>query len=303
MTVLPAQIRLHRTFDAAPLLEEVERVVNTTVSMPAGVAVGDEALWLDRDWTSITLYPTPAQVIGSRRLADSQLLQSAPHVLTALESLSCPIQRVRIQSLGPAGLIHEHTDGIIGFASGLIRMHVPVVTSPDVYFYIAGQRCLWQPGELWYGDFSLPHKVENRYDATRRHLVIDAYVDDLTIMLFPPELQPRIRALTQLGPKQEPGADLQPYLFNFRLPAGVDLPGVGASTQPIHGGVWPIGDRLMLVLNEEPQFCLEPRTMSSLSILGLTSPAVINVERANGRISAANVSFLSLQKEIPLEVV
>ena len=239
MTVLPAQIRLRRTFDAAPLLEEVERVVSTTVSMPAGVPVGDEAPWLDRDWTSITIYPTPAQVIGSRRLAESELLQSAPRVLAALESLSCPIQRVRIQSLGPAGLIHEHTDGIIGFASGLIRMHVPVrVTNPDVYFYIGGERCLWQPGELWYGDFSLPHKVENRDDATRRHLVIDAYVDDLTIMLFPPELQPRIRALTQLGPKQEPGADLQPYLFNFRLPVGVDLPGVGARPRNLFMGVY-----------------------------------------------------------------
>ncbi|MGA8499302.1 MAG: aspartyl/asparaginyl beta-hydroxylase domain-containing protein [Xanthobacteraceae bacterium] len=303
MSALPATVRLLRTFDQKPLLEEIERVVDTTVSLPAGVAVGQVDAGLDRGWMSITVYPTPAPVNGSQRLSESQLLRSTPRVLAALESLRCPIQRVRIQSLEPKGVIHEHTDAMLGFADGLIRMHVPVVTNPDVYSYIDGQRCIWRAGELWYGDFSLPHKAENRGDTTRRHLIIDAYVDDLTLMLFPPELQPRIRTLMQPNATQAPRADFQPYLFNFRLPAGVDLPGIGASAQPIHGSVCPIGGRLMLVLNQEPQFSLVPQTISSLSILGLATPVVIRIERSDGRISAASVSFISLQNEVPLEVV
>ena len=298
MNGIPTLVRLAHTFDPQPLQEDVPRIIAAVASEPAGDGTGQH-----RDWTSITLYPTHAQVVRSRRrLIESELLQVAPAMHSALAALRCSIQRVRLQSLGPGGRIEEHSDSLLGFSAGLIRVHIPVVTNQDFHFYIDGQRCLWQAGDLWYGDFSKPHKGENRGTTIRRHLVIDVYVDDLTAALFPPELRPRIGELMQGELRDAQSADEEQFAFQFRIPAGVELPGI-ALPQAVLGQISRIGKQFMLLINHEPRLRLQPLTTSSLSILGLGIPAVIRVDRKAGKICAASVSFLSLQREVPLEVV
>jgi len=298
MNSIPTLVRLVHTFDPRPLQDDVPRVLAAVAAEPAGDGSGRH-----RDWTSITLYPTHTQVVNSRRrLSESELLQVAPAMQAALARLRCSIQRVRLQSLGPGGLIEEHSDSLLGFSAGLIRVHIPVVTHPQVYFYIDAERCLWQAGELWYGDFSKPHWGENRGSEVRRHLVVDIYVDDLTATLFPAQLRPRIRERMQAELVGAQAADEEQFAFQFRLAPGLELPGIAVS-QAMLGQISRIGQQFMLLLNHEPRLELQPLTTSSLAILGLGTPAVIRVERKGGKVCAASVTLPALQREFALDIV
>jgi hypothetical protein len=48
-------------------------------------------------------------------------------------------------------------------------------------------RCNWLPGELWWGNFSLPHHVYNNSPLNRVHLVMDVEITPAILRLFPSE--------------------------------------------------------------------------------------------------------------------
>ncbi|WP_193453810.1 aspartyl/asparaginyl beta-hydroxylase domain-containing protein [Streptomyces rutgersensis] len=50
----------------------------------------------------------------------------------------------------------------------------------------------WQPGTLWYGDFSRLHSVINTGDQVRIHLVIDCSISPGLLSLFPEHFQSRV---------------------------------------------------------------------------------------------------------------
>jgi len=54
-----------------------------------------------------------------------------------------------------------------------VRIHVPIVTTPDVLFHCGDQKVHMAPGEAWIFDAWKMHKVVNPSGNTRVHLVID----------------------------------------------------------------------------------------------------------------------------------
>jgi hypothetical protein len=75
-------------------------------------------------------------------------------------------------------LIKEHTDHKLGFEDGEVRVHIPVVTNPDVEFVLNNVRVDMKEGECWYHNFNLPHHIANRGQSDRIHLVVDCVVND-----------------------------------------------------------------------------------------------------------------------------
>src|SRR5260221_224192 len=76
-------------------------------------------------------------------------------------------------------------------------------------------------GELWYGDFSCFHSVENRSDITRYHLVMDVGVNDFVLSLFPPDFakHAKLRPLKIYEPALKLSrAELQSYECEFDIP-------------------------------------------------------------------------------------
>ncbi len=111
-------------------------------------------------------------------LTDTPVLARSPSLQRALATLECPVKSARLLKLGPSARIIEHRDYNLSLEDGEVRLHVPITTSPLVEFYINGERLEMLAGECWYINANLPHKVENRSDADRVHLVIDCVVDD-----------------------------------------------------------------------------------------------------------------------------
>ncbi len=115
---------------------------------------------------------------GEAEFLETPLGARCQNFRAILELFQCHLKAVRLLSLAPGSFIKEHTDDALDFDGGEVRIHIPVLTNPGVEFYVCGERLLLEEGGCYYVNVNLPHRVNNRGDAPRIHLVIDAVVDD-----------------------------------------------------------------------------------------------------------------------------
>ena len=94
------------------------------------------------------------------------------------------MRSVRLMRLTPGSLIKEHTDLELSVEEGTARIHVPVATNSQVEFYLNGSRVVMDAGSAWYLRLSDPHRVHNKGDSDRVHMVIDAVADDWIRTVF-----------------------------------------------------------------------------------------------------------------------
>ena len=128
-----------------------------------------------RSGSAEQLYP---DLHSTECATDTDVLARCPSIAAALGAFRCELRAVRLLRLAPGATIREHRDYRIGFEEGLLRLHVPLLTSPLVEFYLDGERISMTPGECWYLDFSLPHRVFNGGSSERVHLVLDCEAND-----------------------------------------------------------------------------------------------------------------------------
>lgn len=124
--------------------------------------------------SSTQLYPDPT----AQSFTDTDLLGRCPVLADVLARFRCPVMSARLLSLGPGGVIKEHSDYRLGWEDGEIRVHVPIVSSEEVEFLVGGRRVEMAVGDAWYLNLNLPHRVTNPSAADRVHLVVDCGVDD-----------------------------------------------------------------------------------------------------------------------------
>jgi len=177
----PDRLRLKLAFDRGRLEADLDHL--------------REAVWTehfvkqnyDGDWSVIALRAAtgrthPILMIYSdptaTAFADTPLLERTPYFGEVLAAFACPLKAVRLMRLAPGSLIKEHRDGDLAFERGTVRLHVPVVTNPQVEFRLNGSRVVMEAGSAWYLRLSDPHNVANRGTTDRVHLVIDAVAND-----------------------------------------------------------------------------------------------------------------------------
>lgn len=115
---------------------------------------------------------------GVTAYVDTPFLADAPYLQEVLAAFACPLESVRLMRLGAGSVIKEHTDPALDVEAGTVRLHVPVVTHPDVEFVLNGTPVAMAEGECWYLRLSDPHRVANRGATDRVHLVLDVRVND-----------------------------------------------------------------------------------------------------------------------------
>jgi len=148
--------------------------------------------YYEGDWSGVALraldgdasriYPDPS---ANAIYASTETLDRCPYFREVIEAFRCPVGSARLLRLGPGSRIREHTDLDLGVEDGSIRLHIPVTTSERVTFVVGGYRATMRPGECWYFNASLPHRVDNRGDCDRVHLVLDCEVNDWLRGLLP----------------------------------------------------------------------------------------------------------------------
>jgi hypothetical protein len=220
--------RLSKAYSHRRLLEDVQRL--KTFDFQAQLSNLH-----DGSWKGLSLYSSGGhmhQVHGGRRSTYDEYLPTvaldhAPYIKTILDEFDGGFVSVRVLTLEPGGRIEEHVDEYRALRAGVARLHVPIVTAPTVKMIIGGVLQNWQPGELWYGNFAYPHHVRNEGDVTKVSLVIDTYVTDKLLALFPPDYLGSYRQFDSIFVK--PGhSELAPeQLEHFTVDfVWADVPGI-----------------------------------------------------------------------------
>ncbi|MDX6711200.1 MAG: hypothetical protein QOH96_2216 [Blastocatellia bacterium] len=130
--------------------------------------------------SSKRIYPDPT----SDDFCDTEILNRCPGVKAVLQFFQCELRTVRFLKLTAGSSILEHSDNSLAHEDGMVRFHIPVITNPDVEFYLNRERVNMVEGECWYLDFNLPHYVDNHSTEDRIHLVVDCHVNDWVTSLL-----------------------------------------------------------------------------------------------------------------------
>jgi hypothetical protein len=104
-------------------------------------------------------------------LATPHLAQS-PYLRQVLASFGVVWSRSRLLKLEPFAGVPQHAD-INHHWFTRVRLHVPIITHPDVRFFCGDEQVHMAAGEAWIFDNWRLHRVENPVNAARIHLVAD----------------------------------------------------------------------------------------------------------------------------------
>lgn len=105
-------------------------------------------------------------------MAATEHLKRLPYVASLMQELGGVWGRSRLMGLGPGAVVPQHVD-IHYYWRTHIRIHVPIVTNPQVRFYCGGDDVHMQRGEAWLFDSFCMHEVRNEGGEKRVHLVLD----------------------------------------------------------------------------------------------------------------------------------
>jgi hypothetical protein len=173
---LPDRVKLPFAFDPALLARDLATLAQTEW---IGHFLRERC---EGDWDVIPLRgPADAQhpvmmivtTPGQKNFVDTPALGSCPYFRELLDSFQAEIRGARLLRLTPGSMLHEHTDHENTADDGVLRLHIPVVTNPDVFFLLNGTRVVMEVGSAWHLRLRDPHSVANRGAIDRVHLLVD----------------------------------------------------------------------------------------------------------------------------------
>lgn len=158
-------LRLPIRFDAAALAAEIDALPDAAWRPHPNNLPGNEAV----------LLVTP----GGRMTDDiSGAMGPTPHLLACryltevMAVIGAVWGRSRLMRIAPGKTVPPHVDTNFYWRTHL-RLHVPIVTNPEVRFTVAGSTVHMAAGECWVFDTFSMHNVVNGGAHRRTHLVLD----------------------------------------------------------------------------------------------------------------------------------
>jgi hypothetical protein len=141
------------------------------------------------NWTSVSLRSQSGLVNDITSFANTEhkntnLLDCCHYFKEIMDWFQCEKEAVRLLRLGPGSEIKEHVDNDTSYEDGFFRIHIPIITNEEVFFYVDKKRVPMKMGECWYANFQLPHSVENKSTEPRIHLTLDCIRNDWSDKLF-----------------------------------------------------------------------------------------------------------------------
>ncbi|KAF0812482.1 L-proline cis-4-hydroxylase [Andreprevotia sp. IGB-42] len=168
---LPLCSRLSLSIDTAPLLAALSRLPAEAWQPHFNTG------YFSGDWSGIALIaPAGAHTAlapGDGEPQPTATFHAEPAWARVLAQIEAPIRAARLLRLGPGARIREHMDYDLAGPGSDMRVHIPLLSHPEVEFLLDGQLVPMQAGECWFLDLSRPHRVDNPTQHARIHLVLD----------------------------------------------------------------------------------------------------------------------------------
>lgn len=301
----PVSIRLPRTYDVELLVRDLQLLRDVKAAPQPGP-------YHQGEWQGIALHAAGGKdsvfpsAPGMSGYMETENLRRTPYFRWILDDLKCPKEVVRILFLPPGGHIKDHFDFHTNFQFGLLRLHIPIITHPDVTFVIDGQRVTWAAGELWYGDFSKVHSVKNDSQIVRAHMVIDVQINDFVLSLFPADYIERRRqegiAMTR-EPLEASEVDLRRFTCDFKIsgelmPMFVIGKPLSTLTRGATAAARVIDGKLTVLINNEPAFLLERVSSDTFTIAGLPPGITLQFQEENHCVRTVILDMKGLPKDL-----
>lgn len=178
-------IRFPFTFDVEKLQQEVQTIL--TQKWINHYNTND----YEGEWSSIALLSQGGKSdninavnIGNEKVSYTEIMTSCTYLKEIIDSFLFEKTTVRLLRLAAGAYIKPHTDNCLGYEDGVFRIHIPVITNPNVEFILDNERLIMKEGECWYIDANFTHSVANKGCQDRIHLVIDGIRNEWTDTLF-----------------------------------------------------------------------------------------------------------------------
>ncbi|MEM7372126.1 MAG: aspartyl/asparaginyl beta-hydroxylase domain-containing protein [Bacteroidota bacterium] len=190
--IITPHLKLPIQFEEKRLLSELKQILTSKWIPHFNSSIYEGA------WTSLSLYARGgdehnifAQENNAASLKETPILANCPYIKEVIQRFECPLLSVRLLRLGAGGIINPHRDDRLGYEDGCFRLHIPILTNPEVEFLLNGDRLDMASGECWYTNVNYTHSVANRGTTDRIHLVIDCerniWSDQIFFSLAPEE--------------------------------------------------------------------------------------------------------------------
>jgi len=157
--------RLSVRFDADRMREEIERMPHSAWAAHPNDIPGNSSIRL------ISVNGAQNDDVNGRMAMTPNLAKSA-YLRQILASFGVVWGRSRLMRLAPGASVPQHADVNYHWFSR-VRLHIPIVTDPEVRFFCGDEAVHMAAGEAWLFDNWRLHRVENASGRERIHLVAD----------------------------------------------------------------------------------------------------------------------------------
>lgn len=186
------------------------------------------------------------EVVDVPNPVETTVLVQMPILREFITKLGLRVMTARLARLDPGAALWEHRDYQDLDPRHRCRLQVPLVTSPEALFVMAGHRYSMPAGSLILFNPKLSHAACNRGVRPRVHLILDVYQDEALLHLLadcesvpaialPPLSEETVRERVADGRSKDPkasGAGVPPkglrvwerealeLLFDYAIPEG-----------------------------------------------------------------------------------
>jgi len=165
-------MKLPREFIRLPLSFDAEKLATEVRSLPAEAWQSHPTGFKGNSATPLISVNGGANDYFSGPMAETPWLKQSPYLRQVLASFQVVCGRSRLMALAGGSEVPMHVDANYQWFTR-VRIHVPVITFPEVQFY-CGDKCInMRAGEAWIFDNWRTHRVVNGSTNLRVHLVVD----------------------------------------------------------------------------------------------------------------------------------
>jgi hypothetical protein len=177
--------KLDKAVDIEAFREEYQRVKNEAIPYPHPTGAGKNfALSIfSSDGSSKTIAPFSVGHV----FVPTSVASKTPKTTAFIKSLKGKIFAVRYLISKKESGLFIHRDHDVNLSFGIVRLHVPLYSSPEAMFIVEKQRLNLPPDGIYFVDVSKLHATKNAFSEERVHLVIDIGLTAELLRLFPKE--------------------------------------------------------------------------------------------------------------------
>jgi quercetin dioxygenase-like cupin family protein len=169
-------LKLPFSFDTGRLNQDLAKITEAEWIAHVNTAA------YDHEWSCVPLRsvdgrPDHILSLSDMDYQDTDILKRCPYFQEVIDTFECEKTSVRLMALGAESRIKMHTDKGTSFEDGTARLHIPIVTTPDICFTIEDEEVHFSAGHTWYLNANCLHGVNNNSLNPRIHLMLDCIVN------------------------------------------------------------------------------------------------------------------------------